>query len=160
MWFKKRGGQNTIKNQYSGRTHRQAHCLLLHLASSHTHPRKHHNHSFSLKPSCLILHQSPAIYLLLPRSFSLPPPGLLSHCWTDPYLTSTPSAQWRTGSLPSRWASTETTSSTQALPPCSWWLKWPQSEFTCSCANDGFQTHMALDGHTCIKWLNVKCVYF
>lgn len=59
-------------------------------------------------------------------------PGLPSHCWTDPYLTSTPSARSRTGSLLSRWASTETTFSTQASPPCSWWLKWPQSEFPCS----------------------------
>lgn len=62
----------------------------------------------------------------------LPPsPGLLSHCWTDPYLTSTLSVLWRTGLQLLRWASTETTSSTQALPPCSWWLRWPQSEFAC-----------------------------
>ena len=57
-------------------------------------------------------------------------PGLPSHCWTALYQTSTRSAQWRTGWLPSRWASTGTTSSTQASPPCSWWRKLPPSEFT------------------------------
>lgn len=106
--------------------------------------------------------RTPTLWLSSSRSPSLPPPpssdsplppaGLHSHCWTDPYLTSTPSALWRTGSAPSRWASTETTSSTQASPPCSWWLRWPQSEFACLSEIKMLPTRVALDGYLCTIW--------
>lgn len=68
---------------------------------------------------------------------SLPSPlspnvGFLSPCLTAVCQTIPLSPLWGTGWMPSRWAATVTTLSTQDLPPLTWWPRWQQSEWSYS----------------------------
>lgn len=72
-------------------------------------------------------------------SFSLLPPfplspnvGFLSPCLTAVCQTIPLSPLWGTGWMPSRWAATVTTLSTQDLLPLTWWPRWQQSEWSYS----------------------------
>lgn len=60
----------------------------------------------------------------------------LSHCWTGLSLTSTPSAQWRTGCLLLRCLSIETIFSTLASLPCNLSPRLLQSESRTWCNHD------------------------
>lgn len=68
---------------------------------------------------------------------SLPSPlspnvGFLSPCLTAVCQTIPLSPLWGTGWMPSRWAATVTTLSTQDLLPLTWWPRWQQSEWSYS----------------------------
>lgn len=60
----------------------------------------------------------------------------LNHCWTGLFLTSTPSAQWRTGCLLLRCLSIETIFSTLASLPCNLSPRLLQSESIACCNHD------------------------